>query len=93
MIKGKKEDTAGEIGTEAPHPHPKIAKETKRASVSTETEAKAAKEKEATQETRNVIMFLWQTESIAKNRVKKKRERRNQRGALLIQDDEYINLH
>ena len=58
MIKDGKEDTAGEIGTEAPHPRPKIVKGTRRANANTETEAKAAKENEATQETKSVSLYL-----------------------------------
>ena len=58
MIKDGKEDTAGETGTGAPLPRPKIVKETRRANASTETEAKAAKENEATQETKSVSLHL-----------------------------------
>ena len=58
MIKDGKEDTAEETGIGAPHPRPKIAKGTKRANASTETEAKVAKENEATQETKSVSLHL-----------------------------------
>ena len=58
MIKDWKGDTAEEIGTGAPHPRPKIVKGTRRANANTEKEAKAAKENEATQETKSVSLYL-----------------------------------
>ena len=58
MIKDGKGGTAGETGIGAPHPRLKIAKETKRASASTETEAKAAKGNEAIRGTKSVILCL-----------------------------------
>lgn len=90
MIKDGKGDTAGEI--EAPRPHPKIAKEIKRANENTETEAKVAKENEAIQGTKSVIMYLSQTENTAKNRVKENRGRRNPRGVLPILDDSCMKI-
>ena len=80
----------GETGKGVLRPRLRIAKRTKRASASTGTEAKAAKENAAIRGTRSVRFFLSQTEDTARNREKRRKERRSQSGVPRIRDDDYL---
>jgi len=93
MIKDVIEDTEEEIEIEVLHPLLKLAKETKRSNEDTDKEVRAAKEIEAIQKRKSVSVYLSQTEDTETNLVIEMIRKRNQRGALLIQDDEYMNLH